>query len=385
MDESEFGAGRRSARKGGGTRLVPASAGEDTQSWIGSTPISSPLADGSELTYGSEEQQMVGLRPESFEEYVGQSALKENLGIACSAAARREEALDHVLLHGPPGLGKTSMARIIASQLGVAFKSTSGPVIERPGDLAAILAALQPRDVLFIDEIHRLPRVVEEVLYPAMEDYQIDILIGQGPAARSIKLDLKPFTLIGATTRTGLLTSPLRDRFGMVLRLDFYSAQELQQVVARSASILGLRMSAECALEVGRRSRGTPRIANRLLKRVRDFAQERAGGEITLEVTRSALELLEIDNAGLDQMDRRILQLMVEKFSGGPVGIETISAAIGEDKDTIEDVYEPFLVQQGYIARTRRGREVSELGYQALGLNPPLPADAPSAQTELKL
>ncbi|NDC37611.1 MAG: Holliday junction branch migration DNA helicase RuvB [Proteobacteria bacterium] len=379
MDENS-GAGKRGANRSSGTRLVPSDRigsvhqVDDPDSWIGQTQITSPVAEG------SEEIQMVGLRPESFEEYVGQSSLKENLGIACSAAARRQEALDHVLLHGPPGLGKTSMARIISAQLGVGFKSTSGPVIERPGDLAAILAALQPRDVLFIDEIHRLPRVVEEVLYPAMEDYQIDILIGQGPAARSIKLDLKPFTLIGATTRTGLLTSPLRDRFGMVLRLDFYSAQELQQVVARSASILGVPMSADCAFEIGRRARGTPRIANRLLKRVRDYAQERAGGVVSLQVTREALRLLEIDDAGLDQMDRRIMQLMVEKFAGGPVGIETIAAALGEDKDTIEDVYEPFLVQQGYIARTRRGREVTDLAYQALGKERPA-----SNQTEMKL
>lgn len=373
MDENNSPSGKKSERRTD-TRVVPGDPSDDSQSWIASGSAVSPLSEG------AEDFQMMGLRPESFDEYVGQGAIKENLEIACSAAARRHEALDHVLLHGPPGLGKTSMARIIASRLGVGFKSTSGPVIERPGDLAAILAALQPRDVLFIDEIHRLPRVVEEVLYPAMEDFQIDILIGTGPAARSIKLDLKPFTLIGATTRTGLLTSPLRDRFGMVLRLDFYTAEELQRVVARSASILGVPLGSECALEIGRRARGTPRIANRLLKRVRDYAQERAGGAVSLQVTRQALKLLEIDDVGLDQMDRRVLELMIDKFAGGPVGIETIAAAIGEDKDTLEDVYEPFLVQRGYIDRTRRGREVSDLGYRVLGKERPRPA-----QTEFKL
>ncbi|RIL03894.1 MAG: Holliday junction branch migration DNA helicase RuvB [Proteobacteria bacterium] len=309
------------------------------------------------------------LRPNRFEEYVGQESIKENLLIACRAAARRGEPLDHTLLHGPPGLGKTSLAKIVSYELGVGLKATSGPVIERPGDLAAILSSLQKNDILFIDEIHRLSRVVEEVLYPAMEDFQIDILIGHGPSAKSIKIDLKPFTLIGATTRTGLLTSPLRDRFGMVYRLSFYNPQELCQIVERSSQIMGIVVDAESAAEIGRRSRGTPRIANRLLKRVRDFAEERAGGSVNLNVTKEALSLLEIDQRGLESMDRDILQTIVEKFNGGPVGIDTVSAALGEDKDTIEDVYEPFLVQEGLLARTRRGREVTELGYKHLGLN----------------
>lgn len=335
---------------------------DGVETWLSFPPVQTLAENGVD-----DEVAGVSLRPLAFDQYVGQEAVKDNIRIACQAALRRGEALDHVLLHGPPGLGKTSMAKIIANELKVGFKVTSGPIIERPGDLAALLTALQPRDVLFIDEIHRLPRIVEEVLYPAMEDYQIDIMIGQGPSARSVKIDLKPFTLIGATTRTSLLTSPLRDRFGIALRLEFYTEGELQQIIQRSANILGVDVSAEAALEIGRRSRGTPRIANRLLKRIRDFAQERAGGVVSPEVVTQAVSLLDIDAAGLDRMDRSILKLIIDKFSGGPVGIETIAAAIGEDRETIEDVYEPFLIQQGLLARTRRGREVTPRGYAHVG------------------
>ncbi len=309
---------------------------------------------------------VASLRPDYFADYTGQRAIKENLMIACQAAQTRGEPLDHILLHGPPGLGKTSLARIISHELGVGFKGTSGPVIERPGDLAAILSSLSAKDVLFIDEIHRLPRVVEEVLYPAMEDFQIDILIGSGAAAKSIKIDLKPFTLVGATTRTGLLTSPLRDRFGMVLRLGFYSPEELTEIITRAAAILKVQIDPEAATEIGTRARGTPRVANRMLKRVRDFAQERAQGEIDVEIARQALNLLAVDERGLDEMDRMIL----DTFEGGPVGIETIAAAIGEDRDTLEDVYEPFLIQEGFIIRTRRGREVTDLGFAHRGKKP---------------
>ena len=318
-----------------------------------------------------EESQFATLRPTGFDSYVGQTAVKENLTIACSAAKKRSDSLDHVLLHGPPGLGKTSLARILAQELAVGFKATSGPVIEKPGDLAAILSSLEANDVLFIDEIHRLPRVVEEVLYPAMEDFEIDILIGQGPSAKSVRIDLKPFTLVGATTRTGMLTSPLRDRFGMVLRLSFYEREELAAIVSRSASILNVEIAPEAALVIGGRARGTPRIANRMLKRVRDFAEYKGVSMITSELADEALGRLQVDHAGLDEMDRTILSLIIEKFSGGPVGIDTIAAAIGEERNTIEDVYEPFLLQHGFIARTKRGREVTHLAYEHLGIEPP--------------
>jgi Holliday junction DNA helicase RuvB len=307
------------------------------------------------------------LRPRGFEDYVGQDQVKENLKVAIAAACGRNDVLDHILFHGPPGLGKTSLAYIIAREMGVNIKATSGPIVERPGDLAAILTNLEECDVLFIDEIHRLNHVVEEVLYPAMEDYQIDIMIGQGPAARSMKLPLKRFTLIGATTRSGLLTSPLRDRFGAIFRLDFYSPTALTQILKRSAAILGVAGDEMGIAEIARRSRGTPRIANRLLRRVRDFAQVKAGGKITKVVTEEALRMLEIDVRGLDKMDTMLLLTMIDKFSGGPVGVETLAAAIGEEKDTIEDVYEPFLIQAGFLQRTPRGRMATALAYEHFG------------------
>ncbi len=314
------------------------------------------------------------LRPRAWDEYIGQEKVKENLRVFIEAAKARGEALDHALFSGPPGLGKTSLAYIIAAELGVNIRATSGPVIERPGDLAAILTNLEDRDVLFIDEIHRLSHVVEEILYPAMEDYQIDIIIGQGPNARSVKLPLPRFTLIGATTRAGLLTSPLRDRFGVVQRLDYYVAAELEQIIRRSANILGVEVTPEGAREMAGRSRGTPRVANRLLRRVRDFAQVLGNGVITREAADQALARLEVDAKGFDDMDRRILRTIIEKFDGGPVGLETLAVAVAEEKDTIEDVYEPFLIQLGFLARTPRGRTATSLAYAHFQVTPPVGA-----------
>ena len=311
------------------------------------------------------------LRPLRFEDFVGQDRIKENLRVFIHAAKGRGEALDHVLFCGPPGLGKTTLANIIAHEMGVAIKSTSGPVLERAGDLAAILTSLQPHDVLFIDEIHRLNRVVEEILYPAMEDFQLDIIIGQGPGARSIKLDLPRFTLVGATTRTGLLTSPLRDRFGVIDRLNFYSGQELRTIISRSAGLLETKTDPAAAAEIARRSRGTPRIANRLLRRVRDFAQVQGDGTIGPELVRSAMQRLEVDERGFDEMDRRLLLLIIDKFEGGPVGLETLAAALSEEKDTIEDVYEPYLIQEGFLDRTPRGRQATRIAYEYFGKKKP--------------
>lgn len=308
------------------------------------------------------------LRPRRLEEYIGQKTVKENLSVFIEAAKQRSEPLDHVLFHGHPGLGKTSLAAVISYELGVNMRSTSGPVIERPGDLAAILTNLEQHDVLFIDEIHRLNHVVEEILYPAMEDFQLDIIIGQGPSARTIKLDLPPFTLVGATTRAGLLSPPLRDRFGVTLRLEFYTEDELQIIVTRSARILGIRIEEEGAAEIAKRSRGTPRIANRLLRRVRDYAEVRADGVITRKVADGGLRMLDVDERGFDRMDRKILSTIIEKYDGGPVGIETLAAAVSEEKDTIEDVYEPYLIQEGFLNKTPRGRLATRLAYEHLGL-----------------
>jgi Holliday junction DNA helicase RuvB len=323
-----------------------------------------------------EESQDRAIRPRRMAEYIGQPNVKAQLGLFIEAAQGRAEALDHVLLFGPPGLGKTTLAQIIAAELGVSLRHTSGPVLERPGDLAALLTNLQPRDLLFIDEIHRLSPVVEEVLYPAMEDYQLDIMIGEGPAARSIKLNLPPFTLVGATTRAGLLTSPLRDRFGIVQRLDFYSDGELAQIVARSAGILGIATSPEGAARIAQRSRGTARIANRLLRRVRDYAQVKGDGHIDAAIADAALDLLDVDPRGLDALDRRLLSTIVEKFDGGPVGIESLAAAIGEERGTLEDVVEPFLIQRGLLARTARGRIAARAAYLHLGLAVPTRAES---------
>ena len=323
----------------------------------------------SALADNEESSQERALRPKVLKDYVGQNAVCEQMEIFIQAARNRNEALDHVLVFGPPGLGKTTLSHIIANEMQVGLRQTSGPVIEKPGDLAAILTNLEEHDVLFIDEIHRLSPVVEEILYPAMEDYQLDIMIGDGPAARSIKLDLPPFTLVGATTRAGLLTSPLRDRFGIVQRLEFYSSEDLSTIVLRSAALLGIEMGKGGAEEIAKRSRGTPRIANRLLRRARDYAQVKANGVIDVEIANAALDMLKVDQSGLDHMDRRLILSLIEKFEGGPVGVESLAAAIGEERGTIEDVIEPYLIQQGYMMRTPRGRVVTSLAYSHFGLD----------------
>ncbi len=341
------------------------------------SPAACPAEEPRKVHPGATEDDLkyeVNLRPRTWDEYIGQEEIKNNLRVFIEAAKSRGEPLEHVLFYGPPGLGKTSLAYIIATEFRVNIKATSGPVIERAGDLAAILSNLKEHDILFIDEIHRLNHVVEEILYPAMEDFQIDILIGQGPSARSIKLNIPPFTLVGATTRAGLLTFPLRDRFGISLRLEFYTPQVLEQIVIRSAQLLNVPIDPSGAAEIARRSRGTPRVTNRLLRRVRDFAQVRAGGKITREVADEALRLLDVDECGLDKNDRRILLTILEKFNGGPVGLDTLAAAVSEEKDTIEDVYEPFLIQEGFIERTPRGRRTTLLALEHLKKNrPPAP------------
>jgi len=318
-----------------------------------------------------EVQYETSLRPASFQEYVGQSKIKKNLSIFMEAARMRQEPLDHAFFYGPRGLGKTTLASIISTEMGSNLKSTSGPVIEKSGDLAALLTNLKKGDILFIDEIHRLSKIIEEILYPAMEDFSLDIMIGQGPSARSVKLELPPFTLIGATTRAGQLTSPLRDRFGIVHRLDYYSTEELEQILERSGRLLNIEMNPEGRGEIARRSRGTPRIANRLLRRVRDYAQVKADGVITLAVAKNALEMMEIDEKGLDKMDHQLLRTLIDKFNGGPVGVDTLASAISEERETIEDVYEPYLIQCGYLNRTPRGRVATQSAYQHFGIIPP--------------
>ncbi len=318
----------------------------------------------------------VSLRPKAFGDFIGQDKVKNNLKVFIEAARKREEAFDHILFCGPPGLGKTTLAHIVAQELGVTIRSTSGPVLERPGDLAGLLTNLAKRDVLFIDEIHRMNRVIEEYLYPAMEDFSIDILLESGPHARSVKLNLNPFTLVGATTRSGMLTAPMRARFGLVCHLDYYSAQDLKEIVLRSARLLEVEIDEEAALELGKRSRRTPRVANRLLRRTRDVAQVMGNGKINSAIVKKTLEMLEVDDLGLDKMDKRILQNIIDKYNGGPVGISTIAVSVGEEPDTIEEVYEPFLIQEGFLKRTPRGREVTQMAYRHLGLPAPKLADS---------